>query len=275
MVKFNRMFSSLLIATELVFVTYSYCSANMGDSLSETLPRSNWANVETARSAEAKVFYGLWQEDSNRQPPGPEENAGSTWRDVLPLEFQQQDDGNSGEDWENAGSRVRGGFCPIAPGRLGTTQVVWNDRPLFLWDETRGNVTRVQVRDGDDIQNSTLLWEAEPTENQAQYDGEALEPGQTYYWLVFFNGASDPTMAISFQIAEAADRDRIAGELAALTLPENASEEDIARIRAQYFTENGLPSDAFLEAFSVIEPSEELATLLETLPEEYCWAPED
>lgn len=259
MVKFNRMFSSLFIATELVFVAYSYCHASIGDSVSPVpLESDRWQQVDRDR------FSRSWQTQDEAEPPKPPVDTGTNWADVLPP---------PPKDEENTG--VRGGFCSIAPGRLGTTQIVWNDRPLFLWDETRGNVTRVEVRDGDDIQNSTLLWSAEPTENQAQYDGEALAPGQTYYWLVFFNGANQPTMAISFEIAESLDRDRIAGELAALTLPDNASEEDIARIRAQYFTENGLPSDAFLEAFSVVEPSEELATLLEALPEEYCREPED
>ncbi|MDY6938264.1 MAG: hypothetical protein SWY16_11410 [Cyanobacteriota bacterium] len=276
MFKFDRMFSSLLIAMELVVVTYSYGSANTGVSVSQNPPRSHFARQFSLSDATKEAprppgnsgpggGTGV-QEPRPPRPPGESGPGGGLgWQQILPLEPPKEG--------EITGTRSRGGFCPIAPSGFGSTQVVWNDRPLFVWNEVRANVTRVEVRDSDDMENSTLLWSVEPTENKVQYDGEALEPGQTYYWMVFFNGASAPTLAIPFELS--ADRDRIAAELAALELPEDASEEDIARIRAAYFNENGLPSDALQEALSVSEPSKELEEILEALPAEYCQEPEE
>ncbi|BAZ40689.1 hypothetical protein NIES4101_66500 [Calothrix sp. NIES-4101] len=104
------------------------------------------------------------------------------------------------------------------------------------------------------------------------YQGEPLKPGQTYKWFIFLNQASSsPVMFIPFQIMEAPQRNRITSELKLLErLQKNKSVEAIALVKAKYFAEQGLWSDALQQAYSVPKPSSELSQLIKDLPNQLC-----
>ncbi|MGB3238888.1 MAG: hypothetical protein WBB29_11360 [Geitlerinemataceae cyanobacterium] len=151
---------------------------------------------------------------------------------------------------------VRGNFCLIAPSTLGQTSTIWNDLPLFIWD---GNVSNIELRDHN---SDTALWTAQPdaTASTFQYDGEPLEPGQTYDVVMTTTGE----LIFTFTVMDAQTRAGIAADLQALeerAIEQGADEGSIAFARAQYFANRGLRWDALQEVFSVIEPGEDAISI--------------
>ena len=139
----------------------------------------------------------------------------------------------------------RGDVCVIAPNLPRATATVWSDRPLFLW---RGNVSRLEVRTDAD----TVLWSYTPPagSERALYDGEPLQPGQSYVWTIF-DRQGEPLFAVPFRLMLAARRDVIADELIVLEAQltsERATPEAIARQRINYFAERQLWADVLRES---------------------------
>ncbi|NER48273.1 MAG: hypothetical protein F6J92_16540, partial [Symploca sp. SIO1A3] len=74
-------------------------------------------------------------------------------------------------------------LCLITPGKLrgeeekGTIKV-WGEQPLFLW---QGEMKGIEVRH---LRSNKLMWQQTigPNVHHLTYQGEALEPGQDYYW---------------------------------------------------------------------------------------------
>jgi hypothetical protein len=163
----------------------------------------------------------------------------------------------------------KGELCPIAPSMLGETRVVWNVRPLFIW---QGSLSRIEVHPQD---TDTVLWRQTlaNTNRSALYAGKALQPGQTYDWLVFNSFSRDsnrPTFKVSFRLVESAERMQIEAHLKALKAEMRArgmNAEQIARRQADYFTERGLRSDALQEMMSVEHSSDELRRAIQKIPE--------
>jgi hypothetical protein len=200
------------------------------------------------------------------------------WPDLF--RRNNQDTEGVGPPFDGTG---RGELCLISPKKQ---EKIWSDRPFFLWrpsfdprtEEPIGTVTQVEVRsnfrDAD-----TIVWTGTPTDSNPiydylAYDGDTkLEPGQTYFWLIFLDGATgEDWIAFSeFQVMPSEERDPIVAELQALTdrlTAEGADAETLAFERAKYFADKQLFADALQEAYSVAEPSAELMELRQTLPAE-------
>lgn len=167
----------------------------------------------------------------------------------------------------------RGGVCAIAPKAIGNTKEVWNERPLFIW---AGPFKRIELRRAGDEQ---VLWsKAVEGQNKVLYDGEALQPGQTYEWSLFFSPDNDfpPFKTETFQVMDSQKRDRIKQDLQRLdeSLKEKqASAEEIARQHALYFVQQQLWLDALQEAYSVENPSPALKQMIQSMPREICPKP--
>ncbi|NEP14676.1 MAG: hypothetical protein F6K14_31670 [Symploca sp. SIO2C1] len=117
------------------------------------------------------------------------------------------------------------------------------------------------------LRSNELIWSQtlEPTTNKITYQGEELEPEQVYFWRETVPLETLPTKIV-FRIMNKEERDRISTELAELESQletEGASESDIILARVNYFAERQLWSDALQEAYSVENPSGELADFLE------------
>jgi hypothetical protein len=149
---------------------------------------------------------------------------------------------------------------------------------LFVWFGS-GIIDRIAVRLPD---SEEMLWEQQVRRargGRVMYDGEALQPGQTYEWVLTSapNPASDqsenkPTI-VSFKVMEESERDRISQELSQLEqdLQERgASTEEIAWQRATYFAQQRLWSDALREIYSVETPSPELGEAMQDIANLIC-----
>ncbi len=184
-------------------------------------------------------------------------NRKSLWESILQLLQRRNEPALSS----------RSNVCAIAPGLLGETNVIWSDRPLFIWHG--GSVQRLEIRPfnlNSSYDSQEVLWSqtVTPRHQSAMYTGEALQPGQTYDWEIAVVDSSSRhdskprPLRFTFQVMEAPRRDRIATELKALetqfkTL--GATAEEVALARANYFAERDLWSDALQEVFLVQNPS--------------------
>lgn len=162
---------------------------------------------------------------------------------------------------EPKGSRG-GEVYAIAPSEIEGLNVIWRDRPLLIWE---GAIVRVEIIDAE---TKDLLWsqEVSPEKRWVTYEGESLEPGQSYEWrLCDRHGDLLTKQAVTFQVLTDEERERIAAALAEKEVAlkaEEASSEAIALERAAYFAEQGLWTDVLMEAFSVNNPSADLMELL-------------
>jgi hypothetical protein len=158
------------------------------------------------------------------------------------------------------GSRNGSGFCGIAPAVLGTSNVIWSDRPLFLW---QGKVQNLELRPYSfDVasKNQSTLWRIVPTDRQASYPKEPLQAGKRYEWQVTYLSpqTKEPIQwQHTFQVMEKAERNPIAQDLNALEMQlktQNATAEEIALAKANYFADRDLWSDALQQIYAVGHP---------------------
>lgn len=165
------------------------------------------------------------------------------------------------------------GLCAIAPQPITTNIVVWSDRPLLVW---RGTLSRIEIHPTGSKQ---VLWRQAQIEkqNSIRYAAEAaLQPGQTYDWLLFEQFAeekSSPVQRVTFRVMDAQERDHIKMQLQNLQeelKSKGASAEETAIYRAQYFAQQNLWSDVLQEAYSVQNPSVALAGIIQDLPTKLC-----
>ncbi|MGB3638012.1 MAG: hypothetical protein WBA39_10625, partial [Rivularia sp. (in: cyanobacteria)] len=155
--------------------------------------------------------------------------------------------------------------CPIAPG-LVDTYIVWNDRPLFLWQYSGENKqVELIIRESGSQQN---LWTktVNLTDEKAFYEAQkALEPGKLYMWKLSGTSASG-----LFKIMPEDERKNIHQQLQALEKQlkntRNYSEE-IALKKANLFLNYEIKhtlenktynawSDALLALYQVEKPSQ-------------------
>ncbi|MBD1944992.1 DUF928 domain-containing protein [Coleofasciculus sp. FACHB-712] len=187
-----------------------------------------------------------------------------------------------GDIWKKLRRKRKGGggrggaICAIAPAKLvdadslhskqGEILEIWSDRPLFLWNIPGGTVTRIELsRQGD----KEAFWNRPiKGETRAVYDGEPLQPGQSYVWKL---SASEPypiETSVMFQVMEPETRDRISAELISIALVQqlkDPSPEALAMEKVHYFAERELWSDALRELYSVPNPSAELRNAIALL----------
>lgn len=162
-------------------------------------------------------------------------------------------------------SELRGKLCVLAPGLIDKTRVVWNDRPLSLWQGI-GHKIEVHRYGSQEVLLSQTVSKADTITVSV---GEALEPGQTYEWVVFIEQSSSPTFVIPFHVMEAQKRKAIASELSKLET-KGKSPEAIAVARANYFAQHELWSDVLQEVFSVKNPPAGLTRIKQELAAELC-----
>ena len=167
-------------------------------------------------------------------------------------------------------SRPQKPICLISPDAPSQTRIIWNTKPFFLW---QGDIKKIAVGIPG---NKEYLKTQIVTGNQSvNYTGKALEPGQTYRLSIILSEleSASPTMFVPFKIMEAPQRNRISAELRLLErLQKNkgTDAENIAVIKAKYFAQKGLWSDALQQAYSVPNPSPELSQTIEDIPSELC-----
>lgn len=155
------------------------------------------------------------------------------------------------------GSRDPINICMVSPDAPAKLRIVWSDRPLFVW---KGRVQTIAVRSIDSEQD---LWNKPVTETQnITYTGEALQPGQTYEWVV------NSSKFVKFQIMEMQQRDRVTAELQTLEnqlQAQGADTEAIALAKAKYFADLNLWSDALQQAYSVQKRSDGLQKMIKNI----------
>lgn len=193
------------------------------------------------------------------------ETADQPWQPLLNLLIRQKED-------KDPPLISRGpGLCIVEPFKrgLGKAEVVWSDRPLFVW---QGQIQKIEVYE----QNAkTPLWEQPiaSTERSKSYTGPTLKPGKTYEWHIYQVASERAVAFISFRMMEAPDRDRIAQDLQALDTrlkQTKASPEEIAMRRASYFADQELWADVLQQLMSVKDPSPEFALFMQELPGQLC-----
>ena len=156
-------------------------------------------------------------------------------------------------------------ICMISPDAPTEGRIVWSDRPIFIW---KGAVQKIAVR----ISGSEKdLWSRTVAGTQRiNYTGEALQPGQTYDWLVFEDESS--YKSVHFQVMDV-QRDRITTDLNTLENQRKAKKDDyeaIALAKASYFVQNQLWADALQQVYSVEKPSAQLAQIRHDIPDKLC-----
>ncbi|MEH1765579.1 MAG: hypothetical protein V7K76_28010 [Nostoc sp.] len=155
------------------------------------------------------------------------------------------------------GSRDPINICMVSPDAPAKLRIVWSDRPLFIW---KGRVQTIAVRPIDSEQD---LWNQPVTQTQnITYQGQPLQPGQSYEWMV------NSSRFVPFQIMETQQRDRITAELKTLEnqlQAQGADIEAIALAKAKYFADSNLWSDALQQAYLVPNPSDGLKEMIKNI----------
>ncbi len=206
----------------------------------------------------------------NAPSPPNQSSGGSRFAEVPP--WNDTFFSNEPPDSSDGGSRGQR-LCLIAPLDQTTGVEVWSDRPTFIW---QGQFARVELY----AQNSeTPIWSQDlsPDDQQIQYTGAALQPGQNYD-LMLYESVSEPVpfarFRVTFQVMDGAKRDQVEQglkQLDAQLKQQGASSEVIAHARFKYWAERQLWSDALIEPFLVENPSPDLQKFLqETIPDEFC-----
>lgn len=204
----------------------------------------------------------------NNLPPqssdGGSRYADTSWRDSF-FNNQPPESGDGGS---------RGGpLCPLTPLDKTTGIDVWNDRPMFVW---QGQLARVELyRQNED--ESIWSQDLDQGDQQVQYTGVPLKPGQTYN-LMLYETVSDnfpfPAKQVTFTVMDGEKRQQVSQELEQLNREleqPTLSDEMIALVRFNYLAEKQLWSDALAEAFSVENPTKELQELRErAIPQKFC-----
>lgn len=146
----------------------------------------------------------------------------------------------------------------IIPGAISAK--IWSRCPLFLW-QGRARQIELVTATGRMVWNDRLT----DTAQSCYYTGAPL-PSESYEWILY-SAAKVAITRVPFQVMQPHEQDRIEADLTALAaqLP-TATPEQISLQRANYFAERQFWSDMFREAFSVVDPSEELLRLLIALP---------
>lgn len=219
----------------------------------------------------SRAEFSLVQIKQTKPQPTQQKKKRSTWEAVLTL-FKKRKE-------PNLGSR---GVCPVSPGLLESTNIIWSDQPLFLWQGIDFPLEIRLYNSFDPKQEQSILWRkvlttASPvvTFQSTQYTGQTLEPGKIYDWEIF-NQSNKSKLRRSFQVMGLEERIQIAEELKNLEdqlRTENATDEEIALERSHYFAQRNLWSDALQEMYSVQQPSQELMMKVQELLSYLCNAP--
>lgn len=193
----------------------------------------------------------------SQTPPQPPINSPSVNPDVTWTILLSQAAPPTGTP--PGGSRGSGNdLVPLLPGMISAE--TWSNRPLFLW---QGRARQIELI----AATGSIVWSQRLAETAQHcfYTGTPLTSGP-YEW-VLYSPAKVAVSRVAFRVMQPEAQSTITSDLAALeTQLPTATPEQLALQKANYFAERQLWSDVFREAFSVTDPSQELATLLSTLP---------
>lgn len=163
------------------------------------------------------------------------------------------------------GGRGEGKPCMISPGVLERQNIVWSDRPLFLWNaSSKVMLEGLKLID----QSGKIVWQKSlaATDQSAQYDGQPLQPGQFYTWRLYWTlQDAEPTAGdadYTFRLMEPEQQQQITSELETLAQELQASGEDtetVAIHQANYLVTRSEPlwSDALQVLYTVENPSQQ------------------
>ena len=168
----------------------------------------------------------------------------------------------------------RSNICEITPGLVGENNIIYSDRPLFLW---QGKAPKVKIYLYTPFSleiEQEVLWSQTVASNSESifYTGEPLQPGQIYDWEIVVDSATN-RRRISFQVMEAEQRRRITSELAQLETEltiSGANTEEITLAQANYFAERDLWSDALQKIYSIESSSADLISQIEDIKQYLC-----
>jgi hypothetical protein len=210
-----------------------------------------WVAIVIVSGAEQSMATGKTQPAVQATPPPTpkvsREKQRSIWtallsllkRAELPLSSRSQQTRN----------------CPILPGLVGPKNVIWNNRPLFVW---QGQIKSLEVRPYSlslPYETQPLLWRQDVMrERFARYTGTALQAGQTYEWQIV--GTHGNVQRYTFKVMEQNDSDTIRRELSRLEnrlKTAQVSPEELMQSRTQVFIERQLWSDALQEMYRYSE----------------------
>jgi hypothetical protein len=167
--------------------------------------------------------------------------------------------------------------CLIAPAVLSQTNLIWSDRPLFVW---RGKVQRIEVRTYSDqhtFEKQPVIWQQEldGSVQQVINTEKTLQPGQRYDLQFYRLNDDQPPeeLRTTFSVMSTQQRDRILDDLNSLEKrlkAEQATKEDIVLQRAQYFAKQDLWSDAVQEIYGATHDSPRIAKVAEEMSDRAC-----
>ena len=164
--------------------------------------------------------------------------------------------------------------CPISPGNVGE-QVIWSERPLFVWQgkilESTINLYSPSTNFNYE-QDDRLLWSQTVAANSRyiSYQGEPLQPGFVYDWELISSGK---TYKPTFILMEQSEREAIAAELEVIEnklKATGATAEEIALAKADYFANKQLWSDTLQQLYSVENPSTNLISKKKDIEQYLC-----
>ncbi len=218
----------------------------------------------------------------------PENNhTNDRWQKVFQDSFNQSDEDPPVTPKDGAS---RGGFCLVSPGLIEVEEkisdtrptFIWNTRPTFIW---QGELRRIEIRPANNneevlwAENEEVLWAEKVQDNQQIiiYNGEPLQPGNTYDWLPFDSTTSEAYIwdlrRITFKVMDVLERQVITQELEKLDTrlkQAKATPETIALAKVKFWAERNLFSDALSEAFALKNPSTELQNFRSNIWQHFC-----
>ena len=168
----------------------------------------------------------------------------------------------------------RSNICEITPGLLGDINVIYSDRPLFLWQGTVPSLEIYLYTPFSLEKEQEVLW-SKTVDDESQkvlYTGRPLQPGQIYDWEIVVAPQSN-RRRISFQVMSAEKRARLSHELEQLETEltnSGATAEEITKERINYFAQLDLWSDVLQEFFSLENSSTTLSHNAQEIVEYIC-----
>lgn len=170
----------------------------------------------------------------------------------------------------------RSNICEISPGLLGEVNVIYSDRPLFLWEGKANNLTINLYTPFSLEEEQKILWSKKIDSDNSEmqhlfYTGKPLEAGKIYDWETIVDNSSSRKMP--FQIMEKAKREEISLELARLEtelINAGKNEVDIILAKANYFAERDLWSDFIQVLFSLENSKTNLSQEIPKITEFIC-----
>jgi hypothetical protein len=207
------------------------------------------------------LSVGAIAQETNKQPETTEQSSTTTRRSESSILAAIWKLIKSKREQEPALSS-RSNICEITPGLLGERNLIYSDRPLFLWQGTASELAINLYTPFSLEAEQELMWSqiVKGDSQSVLYAGAALQAGRIYDWEIVVD-AQENQRRISFQVMDQEERARIASELEQLETQlasAGATAEEIALEKAHFFAEQDLWSDALQQLYALENPSPEV-----------------